>query len=166
MNKFKWGNFKHAKYLDEQSTNLFYPFITATFLELTQSLIQEGRNDLALKALQKYDHEMPDIYPNFNVTQSKYFIIDTAYRLHAAGMANKYVASVDSYVTDQLNYNYNLMQTSPGDVNAQDVQLGVSVLNGMAELTKDNNQTALNSKLQVQLNDYTNKFSSIVGQQQ
>jgi hypothetical protein len=166
MNKFKWGNFKHAKYLDEQSTNLFYPFITATFLELTQSLIQEGHNDLALKALQKYDHEMPDIYPNFNTTQSKYFIIDTAYRLHAAGMANKYVASVDSYVTDQLNYNYNLMQTSPGDVNAQEVQLGVSVLNGMAELTKDNNQTALNSKLQAQLNDYSNKFSSIVGKQQ
>jgi hypothetical protein len=166
MNKFKWGNFKHAKYLDEQSTNLFYPFITATFLELTQGLIQEGHNDLALKALQKYDHEMPDLYPNFNITQSKYFIIDTAYRLHDTGIANKYVASVDSYVTDQLNYNYNLLQTSPGDVNAQDVQLGVSVLNGMAELTKDNNQTALNSKLQAQLSDYINKFSSIVGRQQ
>jgi hypothetical protein len=166
MNKFKWGNFKHAKYLDEQSTNLFYPFITATFLELTQGLIQEGHSDLALKALQKYDHEMPDLYPNFNITQSKYFIIDTAYRLHDTGIANKYVASVDSYVTDQLNYNYNLLQTSPGDVNALDVQLGVSVLNGMAELTKDNNQTALNSKLQAQLSDYTNKFSSIVGRQQ
>ena len=46
--------------------------------------------------------------------QSKYFIIDTAYRLHAAGMANKYVASVDNYLTDQLDYNYHLLQSSPG----------------------------------------------------
>ena len=25
MNKFKWGNFKHAGYLDQQSTSMFYP---------------------------------------------------------------------------------------------------------------------------------------------
>ncbi|HZX60073.1 MAG TPA: DUF2723 domain-containing protein, partial [Mucilaginibacter sp.] len=53
VNKFKYGNFKHAKYLDQQSTNLFYPLVTATYLELTQSLMNEGRNDLALNALHK-----------------------------------------------------------------------------------------------------------------
>jgi hypothetical protein len=166
MNKFKFGNYKHAKYLDEQSTGLFYPIITSDFLELAQSLMQEGHNDLALKALQKYDREMPDLYPFFNITQSKYFIIDTAYKLHATAMANKYVSSVDNYITDQLDYNYNLMQSSPGDVNAQNVQFGMSVLNGIAGLTKENEQMALNSKLQAQLNDYTSKFSGIIGKQQ
>ncbi|MDB5022480.1 MAG: hypothetical protein JWP78_235 [Mucilaginibacter sp.] len=166
MDTFKWGNFKHAKYLDEQSTGLFYPIITYSFLELTQSLMQEGHNDLALKALQKYDHEMPDLYPNFNITQSKYYIIDTAYKLHATEMANKYVNSVDNYLTDQLNYNYNLLQSSPDDVNTQNVQYGVSVLNAMTQLTKENEQMALNSKLTAQLNDYTSKFSSIMGKHQ
>ena len=166
MNKFKWGNYKNARYLDEQSTSLFYPVITSTFLEMTQTLIQEGHNDLALNALKKYDHEMPDIYPSTSVIQGKYFIIDTAYRLHANNMANKYVASMDNYVTDQLNYNYNLLQNSPGDVNAQNVQLEVSVLNAMAQLTRDNQELALNSKLQAQLIDYSNKFSGIIGKQQ
>jgi hypothetical protein len=166
MNKFKWGKFKTAKYLDEQSTGLFYPLITATFLEMTQGLMQEGHNDLALKALQKYDREMPDIYPNMNVLQGKYFIIDTAYKLHATDMANKYMASVDNYVTDQLDYNYNLLQNDPDGVNAQNVQFGVSVLNGMADMAKANEQTALNSKLQSQVSDYTNKFSAIMGKQQ
>jgi hypothetical protein len=166
MNKFKFGNYKHAKYLDEQSTGLFYPVMTSDFLELTQRLMQEGHNDLALKALQKYDHEMPDLYPNIYMAQSKYFIIDSAYRLHATAMANKYVSSVDNYITDQLDYNYNLLQSSPGDVNTQNVQFGMSVLNGIAGLTKDNEQAALSSKLQAQVNDYANKFSGIIGKQQ
>jgi hypothetical protein len=166
MNKFKFGNYKHAKYLDEQSTSLFYPVLTSDFLDLTQTLMQEGHNDLALKALQKYDSEMPDLYPNIYMAQSKYFIIDSAYRLHATAMANKYVNSVDNYITDQLDYNYNLLQSSPGDVNTQSVQFGMSVLNGIAGLTKDNEQAALSSKLQAQVNDYSNKFSGIIGKQQ
>jgi hypothetical protein len=58
------------------------------------------------------------------------------------------------------------LQSSPGDVNGQNVQYGISVLNAMTQLTKDNEQMALNSKLTAQLNDYTNKFSSIMGKQQ
>jgi hypothetical protein len=162
VNKFKWGNFKHAKYLDEQSTNLFYPIIASTILELTQGLMEDGHNDLALKALQKYDNEMPDIYPFMGVAQSKFYIIDTAYKLHDTGMANRYVASVDAYLTDQLDYNYNLLQSSPGDVNASNVQFGMSVLNGMVDITKANEQTELSSKLRAQLNDYSTKFSKIM----
>jgi hypothetical protein len=163
MNKFKFGNYKHAKYLDEQSVNLFYPVITSYFLELTQGLIKDGHSDLALNALHKYDKEMPDIYPFFGITQSKYFIIDTAYKLHDEGMANRYVNSVQNYITDQLDYNYNMLQTSPADVNTDTVQFGMQVLNGLAVLTKDNQQTALNGKLQAQVNSYAGKFSKILG---
>lgn len=162
MTKFKYGNFKHAKYLDEQSTNLFYPLITSDYLELTQTLMQEGHNDMALKALHKYDDEMPDLYPYVGITQSKYWLIDTAYRLHDKGTANKYVASADNYLTDQLNYNYNLLQSSPGDVNGSDVQFEMSVLNGIAGLTKQYDSPELYAKLQGQVEDYSKKFSSVI----
>lgn len=162
MNKFKWGNYKYAKYLDEQSSGLFYSVITSTFLDLTRGLIEDGHNDLALKALQKYDSVMPDIYPSMNVTQGKYFIIDTAYKLHDNSMAGKYIASVENYVTDQLDYNYNLLQNSPADVDAQNVQFGMAVLNGLAGMTKQNEQAALSGKLQVRVNDYMAKFSKIL----
>jgi hypothetical protein len=165
MNKFKWGKYKTAKYLDEQSTSLFYPFLTDTILELTQSLIEEGHSDLALSALQKYDREMPDIYPDLNVAQGKYYIIDTAYRLHATDLANKYVFSMDNYLTDQLTYNYNLLQASPSDVNMQNLQFEMSVLDAMTRLTKDHQQLALNGKLQAQLNDFSSKFSGMLAKQ-
>jgi MFS family permease len=39
MTKFKWGEFKTAKYLDHESTTMFYPVMMTTFLDLTQGLI-------------------------------------------------------------------------------------------------------------------------------
>src|SRR3569833_2246088 len=63
VNKFKYGNFKNARYLDEQSTNLFYPFMTASYIELTHNLMGGGRGGRARGARRRYDREMPDIYP-------------------------------------------------------------------------------------------------------
>jgi len=165
MNKFKWGNYKTAKYLDEQSSGLFYMLTTNTFTELASGLMAEGRNDMALKAIQKYDHEMPDIYPYAGIAQSKFRVIDTAYRLHANGVANKYVSSMDNYIIDQLNYDYNLFQASPADLNASNVQFEMSVLNAMTQITKENQELALNTKLQAQLSDYENKFAGVIGKQ-
>jgi hypothetical protein len=162
MNKFKYGKFKTAKNLDEQSRDLFYPVITSTYIELTQALMKEGHNDLALNALHKYNDEMPDIYPNANVLQGKYWIIDTALRLHDSTTAGKYLASADNYITDQLNYNYNLLQSSPGDVNVSNVQYELSILNGIAGLTKEYKQEQFEGKLQEQMDDYGKKFKDIM----
>jgi hypothetical protein len=128
--------------------------------------MSEGHNDLALKALQKYDREMPDIYPYAGIAQSKFRIIDTAYGLHENTIANKYVSSMYDYITDQLNYDYNLLQASPGDVNASNVQFEMSVLNAMTQITKENQELTLNTKLQTQLSDYENKFAGILGRKQ
>jgi len=166
MNKFKWGNYKTAKYLDEQSSGLFYTLITNTFTELADGLMAEGHNDMALKAIQKYDNEMPDIYPYVGIAQSKFRVIDTAYRLHANSVANKYVSSMEDYIVDQLNYDYNLLQASPGDVNTSNVQFEISVLNAMTQITKENQELVLNTKLQAQLSDYENKFAGALGKQQ
>jgi hypothetical protein len=162
VNKFKYGKFKTAKNLDEQSKDLFYPMITSTYVELAQSLMSEGHNDLALKALRKYNQEIPDIYPNNNSLQGKYWIIDTALRLHDTSTSNKYLASADKYLVDQLDYSYNLLQSSPDDVNASNVQYELSMLNGIAGLSKQYNQAEYAGKLQDQMDDYSKKFKDIM----
>ncbi|HTK20798.1 MAG TPA: hypothetical protein VL442_14830, partial [Mucilaginibacter sp.] len=98
--------------------------------------------------------------------QSKFRVIDTAYRLHANSVANKYVSSMDNYIIDQLNYDYNLLHASPGDVNASNVQFEMSVLNAITQITKENQELALNTKLQAQLSDYESKFAGVIGKQQ
>ena len=166
MNKFKYGNFKTAKYLDHESTNMFYPVMLSTFLDLAQGLIKDGHKDLALNVLHKYDSVMPDINPGLEVADRKIFLAQTAYELGDTSLGDKYVNSVDNYITDQLNYNNYLMQNSPDNISMRDVQYGVSFVNGMASLTEENHRTQLNVKLKAQLKDYESKFGSLLQRQQ
>src|SRR5581483_9183851 len=110
MNKFKWGHYKTAKYLDPESTTMFYPVLTSTVLDIVQSLTTKGEKDKALKLLHKYDQEMPDIYPYPDISRSKLYMASKAYELNDPGFANRYVNSIDDYLIDQLEYNYNLEQ--------------------------------------------------------
>jgi hypothetical protein len=166
MNKFKYGNFKTAKYLDHESTTMFYPVMVTTFLDLAQGLIKDGHPDLALKVLHKYDEEMPDIDNGLEVADRKIFMAQTAFELHDAVLAAKFVNSVDGYVTDQLDYNYHLLQDNSANLDTREVQYGVSFLNGLASMTAENHQTALNNKLKAQLKDYETRFAPILRQQQ
>jgi Protein of unknown function (DUF2723) len=163
MNKFKWGNYKTAKYLDPESTTMFYPVILSTVIDLTQNLAMTGHSDMALKVLHKYDQEMPDIYPFVDVARSKYYIVANAYHLGDTGYANRYVNSIDAYIGDQLDYNYSQLQSSPDNVDSRTVQLGLSLLNALDQLTKENHQVALSAKLESQVKDYESKFKSIMG---
>jgi hypothetical protein len=166
MNKFRFGNFKHARYLDHESTTMFYPVMVTTFTDLAQGLIKDGHPDLALKTLHKFDEEMPDLITGLDVADRKIFMAQTSYDLHDIILGNKFVTSVDNYITDQLDYNYYLMQSNPGDLNTRDVQYGISFINGLESLTDQNHQTALTVKLKAQLKDYEGKFGSILQRQQ
>jgi hypothetical protein len=162
MTKFKWGNYKTAKYLDQQSTQMFFPQLVNSFADLAVGLMKDGHPDLALNAIHKYDSVAPDINPNYSAAQGKVSIADTSFKLNEIALGNKLINSVDGYITDKLNYNYYLLQNNTAQLSSRDVQIGLSFLNGMAEVAKNGNQTELNSKLIAQVTDYENKFSSIL----
>ena len=164
MEKYKWGNMKHARYLDHESSTMFYPLILSSFSNLAQNLIQEGHSDLASKALHRYLEVMPDIYPDIEAAIRKNFIAQTFYHLNETKPANELMKSIDGYLKDQLDYNYNVLQKSPESVDMRTLQYGISVLNDMATITKQYQQTALAAEFANQLKDYEGKFSGILGQ--
>jgi hypothetical protein len=163
VNKFKFGNYKHAKYLDNVSTTQFYLTMQLTFNDLTQGLIKDGRRDLALKALHKFDEQMPDINPDIDTAAHKFFLAQTAYKLDDVKLGNKYVKSVDDFITDQLDYNYTLLQNNRENIDDRTVQIGVQLLTSMVDTTKNSSQTELSNRLKSQLKDYENKFAALQG---
>ena len=165
MNKFKYGNFKHARYLDEVSKSEFYPFMESTFHDLTQGLMKEGRNDLALNALHKFDQEMPDINPNIDSAHRKLQLAQVAYKLNDKELANRYVKGIGNYLTDQLAYNYSLLQNKPEALDVNQVQFQLYILNGLVDTTKNYQETALHNQFQAQLDDYGNKFAVLQSRQ-
>jgi len=160
VNKFKFGNFKHAKYLDNVSKTQFYINMELTFNELTKGLVQDGRPDLALNAIHKFDKEMPDINPDIDTAVQKFFMAQNAYKLDDIKLGTKYIKSVDGFITDQLDYNYALLKDNNNEaMDLRTVQLGMQVLNSMIDTTKGSRQTQLSDQLQAQLKDYENKFA-------
>ncbi|WP_183562692.1 DUF2723 domain-containing protein [Mucilaginibacter sp. SP1R1] len=165
MNKFRYGNFKHAHYLDPVSRTEFYPFMETTFHDLAQGLIKDGRNDLALNVVHKFDQEMPDINPNIDTAHRKLLLAQVAYKLNDKELANRYVKGIDSYLTDQLAYNYTLLQNRSEALNINEVQYQLYVLNGLADTTKNYKETAMYNQFQAQLDDYGNKFAALLNRQ-
>jgi hypothetical protein len=166
MNKFKFGNFKNARYLDQQSSSLFYPYLVSTFVELADNLMKEKHPDMALKVLHKYDAVLPDFNPYIDVAARKVYLAQIAYQLNDNVLANKFISNIDKYLIEQLDYNYYLLQKDTGSINLRDVQFGVQLLGGMADITRDGKQTALTNKLQAQLKDYEAKFAGVLSRQQ
>ena len=163
VNKFKWGNFKHARYLDAESRNVAYPLLVTAFADVTRGLLHDHQPELALNALHRYEQVLPEITPNLRVAESKVFLADSAYKLKYAALGNKLVNGLHTYVTEQLNYYHNQLQNN-GPVNAQEVQNNLYVLNSLASVTKANQQARLGAQLESQLLDYENKFASLMRQ--
>ena len=159
VNKFKFGNYKHTRYMDDVAKTQFYLTMELTFNDLAEGLIKDGHRDLALKAIHKFDEKMPDINPDIDTAVHKFFLAQTAYDLNDTQLGNKYVRNVDSFLTDQLDYSYTLLQQNKDGIDQRTVQMGLQLLNGMTDTTKGNRQTALSAQLQGQLKDYENKFA-------
>jgi hypothetical protein len=162
MNKFKWGNMKNARYLDHESITMFYPIIMKQFNSLVSNLMKEGHNDLAIKALKRYEEVMPAKIPYGEVALRKFYMNGNAYQLSQTQIANKWTEELDKYITNSLDYNYAQTQKG-GTVNQRDVQLGVYILNGLVELTGKYQQTALFNKLSAQYKGYEAKFGNVLG---
>jgi len=164
VNKFKFGNFKHARLLDNVSVTQFYPNMVATFHELAEGLITDGHPDLALKAVHKFDREMPDINPDIDTATQKFFLAQTAYKLDDLKLGARYMKSIDDFITGQLDYNYAMLKDNNNEaMDPRTIQIGMELLNGMSDTTKNKHQQQFSDLLQAQLKDYENKFAVLEG---
>jgi hypothetical protein len=165
INKYKYGNFKNAKYLDHESLNLFYPLITRLYATLADNLLKEGHQDLAKKTLKKYEEVMPSQIISSELAVRKYYMVESLFRMGETTLGTKLATQIDDYLVDQLKFSYMLFQKSDASLNTRDVQLSLSLLNGMATLAKEYKQDALSAKISTQLKEYSTKFGGMQTQQ-
>jgi hypothetical protein len=161
VNKFKYGQMKTAKNLDNTSTTLFYPVITRMFASLADALVKDGHTDLAKNALKKYQDNMPEKILSPELAIRKYYLAQSAYEVGDTALGNKLIKLVDDYVVDQLAFNFTVYQQDSNNVDSRAVQLSLSLLNGMENLTKSFHQTEWANKTAAQLKDYSGKFGAL-----
>jgi hypothetical protein len=158
MNKFKWGKMKEAKYLDHESLTMFYPLISRVYLSLIEGKMKEGKTAEAKLALNKYMAELPNFIPVQEAAIRKFYLADAAYKLGETATGDKLLTLIDDYLVNSLNFNYNLFKDGKTDLSNNDIQLGLSLLNGMVGTAKNGNRTALSVKFDAQVKDFSKKF--------
>lgn len=159
MNKFKWGNIKNARYLDPESLRMVFTIIN-NFNILAENLYKEGRIEEAKKTLNRCLEVTPEKIYSLNFSIRRYSMAELLYKLKEQKQANQIVESTAAFVEDELNFLYSMSKDSP-NLNARDVQMGMSILNELARLTADNGQTNLNYAIEAKFNNFENKFMSL-----
>jgi hypothetical protein len=158
MNKFKWGNVKNASFLDTQSaddisifTNLFNTSIT--------SLIKEGKTAEAKKVVERYYQVMPSRFYGMRSMMGAYFMAENLYNLGEVARANELIERSAAYIQKELTYLADVSESKQRMVGTQNVQLGMSFLNQMANTAEQHKQTQLSKKLQNQFSSLESRFS-------
>lgn len=158
MNKFKWGNFKTAKYLDDVSLTQMFPIITRSYLSLADNLQKQGHADLAKKALQKYRDVTPDVIPAQEIAWRQFNMAGIAYKLGENTGADRQINKIADYLNNSLAYNHTLFSAGkPADNNQ--IRFAISLLNQVVALTKIYNP-ALSEKWKGPLDKYVKDFGA------
>jgi hypothetical protein len=158
MNKFKWGNMKEAKYLDHESLTMFYPLISRVYVDMIDGLIKQGKTGEAKLALNKYMTDMPNFIPVQEAAIRKFYLADSAYKLGETATGDKLLTLIDDYLVNSLNFTYGLYKDGKTGLDNNDIQLGLSLLNGMVGIAKNGNRPGLSTKYDAQVKDFSRKF--------
>jgi len=108
--------------------------------------------------LNKYMTVMPNIIPVPEAAIRKFWMADAAYKLGETATGDKLLNTLDDYIVNSLNFNYSLYKNGKTALDNDDIQLGLSFLNGMTGTAKSANRAALSKKYEAQLKDFSAKF--------
>ncbi|NTW33359.1 MAG: DUF2723 domain-containing protein, partial [Bacteroidetes bacterium] len=102
MNKFKWGNIDDTTlYFDETVTGMAMS-LRLSFTRLANALSEEGKKDLAVKALDKCVQLFPERNVSYNYYQ--YLVGDAYYKADAADKGNKVMNRMIEIYEQNLQY--------------------------------------------------------------
>jgi tetratricopeptide (TPR) repeat protein len=157
MNKFKWGGINNPKvYIDENNARMMTN-VSNGFSRLAATLIEEGKNDLAIAAIDRCFELMPQ-----NIVPPGYFTIELADNYFKAGATAKglktMTESFESF-NDELNYYYSLdtrfIRSKSVD---EEIQRTLFFMQLIERKAKENNQAELAQKASEALRAGLSKF--------
>lgn len=164
MNKFKFGNIKQAKYLDPQSADDISIFSNVWNNTVT-GMLKEGKVAEAKKAANKYLEVMPEKFYGMRSMMGTYFMAENFYTLGETAKANAIVNRCSDYIQKELTYLADVSDSKNRLVGMQNVRLGMSFLNQMANTAAQYKQMPLAEKLNNQFRALETRFGPYLGQE-
>lgn len=178
MNKFLWGNMSDPRiYLDQNNLNMTMNFRN-NFARLSETLLQEGKRDSAMKVLDKCTEVMPDKTVPYNLMMLR--IAELYYRgakqsgdsLTISGdvehnattdkanieKGNAIIKRLADIYENDLNYYLSLKGTSYAKSVDRETNQGMAVFQELLRLSKIDNQKAITDDLQKRYDQLEAKY--------
>jgi hypothetical protein len=161
MNKFKWGGVdKRDLYMDENNIRMTMN-LRSNFERLAMNLIREGKNDMAIKAVDKCFAMLP---PN-NVPYN-FFAIQLSEAYYRAGeftKPDKIMADYAAILQKELDWYFEQKPLVYKDYDGE-VQRTMSLLKYLMDVAERNKRAALIKQLEPKFKELEFKFASATGE--
>ncbi|WP_316821276.1 DUF2723 domain-containing protein [Pedobacter gandavensis] len=161
MHKMDYSGFKSAKYLDTESRGVGET--TWTFHNnLATNLIMEGKKTQALAVMKKSINELPTKSYSIQDTINRYNSIQLFYELKDLDQAKLMVKETFSFLNLELQYITSL-EPEYQIRRLREIQVGLSILNGLEELSQANQQVELSKEIKARYQNYESIFTKSIG---
>ncbi|ALL05236.1 multidrug transporter [Pedobacter sp. PACM 27299] len=161
MNKMNFSGFKTAKYLDIESRSIAET--TWTFHNtLATNLILAAKPEQAMAVMKKSAKDLPLKTYTIQDTINRFNTIRIFYELKDVQQASLMAKQTLSFLDLELQY-ISSLEPEQQRRRLRDIQVGLSIINGLEEMSRDHQQLELSKELKTKYNHYESLFTRSIG---
>lgn len=161
MNKMDYSSFNKASYLDPETRRVS----EGTWMlhnTLAANLLNEGKTKEASDIMTKSVKELPLKNYSIHDTLNKYEAIRLLYAVNDHKLANILTKQTVSFLDQELNYIATLSPSKQRNY-LREVQWGMSILNGLDQITEDKKEEQLNKEIKDKFKKLESAFTQSLG---
>ena len=154
INKYKWGNIAHSKYLDPDSYRYISLYVSSIFGETAQSLLGEDKKDDARKVVLNAYENMPKKTFQMSEPMSYVILLDAMYKVGEKAKAQEIIRRQSKFIAENLRYYMAIAQTKSNH-ETRNIRLGLSGLVRMQQVVNAHEDKELKPELEKLVNEFS-----------
>lgn len=158
MQDFKWGNMEDPDvYIDENNARMMMN-IRNTFDRLAGALVAEGKNDMAVKVLDRCEELIPHRVVPYNYFSM--LMSETYFRAGEPAKGKEIINTIMTSYEEQLDYFFRLKAPLRNSMD-DEIQRILYFMREMGMIATRNNQPELLKEVTTSFNNYLERYSSL-----
>ncbi len=141
INKFKWGNIAHAKYLDPDTYRYISMYSGSIFGETAQGLLSIGKTAEAKKLVLNAYENLPKKCYGMSDVYGYSTLLDAMYKVGETEKANEIVKRNMDFVRENMAYYMAIAKTKP-NLEYRNMRFGLASVQNYQRILTDAKQTA------------------------
>lgn len=146
VNKYKWGNIGHAKYIDPDSYRYISMYVGNIFGETAQILLAQNKKEEAHKVVNSAYENMPKRAYLMSEVMSYTTLLDAMYKVGETKKANEIVERNLKFLKENMSY-YMAIADSKPNLEYRNMRFGLASIQRYQQVLSATNETKLKEEV-------------------